>query len=68
MKGASDQNFSEAGLRSSSCVQAVRSCWCSCQYVSAIASALRLVLGSLSGSSWRYRGLSMIPSMMMCAT
>ena len=26
-----DQNFSTAGRRSSSWVQAVRSCWCSCQ-------------------------------------
>lgn len=62
------QNFSVAGRRSSSCVHPVRSCWYSCQYVSAIASADSSVARSRSGAAARSRGVSIWPSMMMCAT
>ena len=62
------QNFSVNGRKSISCVQALLSCLCSCQYVSAIASGLMNELCSLSGIMPFVRGASMIPSMMMWAT
>ena len=62
------QNFSTNGRKSISCVQALLSCLCSCQYVSAIASGLMKELCSLSGIISFVRGASIIPSMMICAT
>ena len=62
------QNFSTNGRKSISCVQALLSCLCSCQYVSAIASGLMKESCSMFGLMLFVRGASMIPSMMIWAT